>query len=192
MRGQDRGADPAKKPVRFALAPPLVVVALAALGAPAGAAPTYGPSGATFSVAFPKSPHSQTNTKAVLAGFPSGTVSTATAYWVSPSADPLQATTAPVPTFLVVVGTAKSPKKATTFASTVHTLSGAVAVTVNGAKGYRFSGTEEKVEGSSSSRNPNATEGIEFLAHGKTIYAVEVTDNSAATANSFLQSFKPA
>jgi hypothetical protein len=160
-------------------------------GSVAGASSTYGPKYAHFTVAFPSKPTSESNTKAVLQGFPTGTVTTATAYWVSPVADPFKSTNAPpTPTYAVIVGKAKSPKKAAAFMSEVKSFPGVTTVNINGAKGYRLIGTESSLEGSSHPPDPTAAEGLELLAKGDVIYSAEVLA-TRAQAKTFLQSLSP-
>jgi hypothetical protein len=157
-----------------------------------GSASTYGPSFARFTATFPSAPHSASDSKEVLSGFPSG-VKTGTAYWVSPIADPLKSSskTPPAPTYLVVVGQASSAPQGVTFASTIKQAPGAKPITVNGAKGYTFTSTEKNLSASAAS-DPNATEGYIFVAKGTTLYAVIVVADTAAAARQFLSSFKPA
>jgi ABC-type phosphate/phosphonate transport system substrate-binding protein len=157
-------------------------------GATSGA---YGPAYARFNAGFPSKPTSSSDTKEVVSGFPAG-VTTGTAYWVSPVADPLKANakTPPVPTYLAVVGKALTQAQVTSFTANIKALPGAKPVTINGAKGYKFSGTEEKLDGSAAT-DPTATEAFMFLSKGMTLYAVIVVTAQSATALQFLDSFQP-
>jgi hypothetical protein len=157
-----------------------------------GSASTYGPSFGKFTVTFPSTPHSATDTKEVLSGFPSG-VKSGTAYWVSPAADPLTSSSKvpPAPTYLVVVGKATSASQGATFTATIKPAPGAKAITVNGAKGYTFSSTEKTLS-QKDATDPSATEAFLYVAKGTTLYAVIVVAKTAAEAKQFLSSFKPA
>ena len=174
----------------------LLLGSFGAVSASAGAtASSYGPRYGAFHIAFPTAPKSQSNTAGVLAGFPAKTVTTATAYWVSPVADPLSssASTPPPPTYLVVVGKVKSAASASKFTATAHQISGATAVTVNGAKGYKFSGTEKQLNPSSTTlKDPNTIEAFMYVSKGTTVYAVIVVANNHSQVQGFLTSFRPA
>jgi hypothetical protein len=152
---------------------------------------SFGPSYGRFNAAFPSKPTSSSNTKEVLSGFPAG-VTTGTAYWVSPVADPLQANakTPPPPTYVVVVGKALTQAQVSTFTSSIKALPGAKSVTIDGARGYTFSGTEKKLD-QNDATNPAATEAFMFLSKGMTLYAVIVVHDKTATALQFLKSFQP-
>jgi hypothetical protein len=158
----------------------------------AGSASTYGPSFARFTVTFPSAPHSATDTKEVLSGFPSG-VTTGSAYWISPITDPLKSSskTPPAPTYLVVVGKANSASQGATFAATIKQAPGAKPITVNGAKGYTFSSSEKNLS-QNQATDPSATEAFLYVAKGTSLYAVIVVAKTAAAAQQFLSSFKPA
>jgi hypothetical protein len=157
-----------------------------------GTASTYGPSFGKFTATFPSTPKSASNTKEVLSGFPTG-VKVGTAYWVSPTADPLKsnAKTPPPPTYLVVVGQANSASQGTSFVGSIKGAPGAKPITVNGAKGYTFSSTEKALS-KNEATNPSATEAFLYVAKGNTLYAVIVVAKTAAEAKQFLSSFKPA
>jgi hypothetical protein len=165
---------------------------LSACGSSSGSSPTYGPSFGQFTVSFPSTPHSATNTKEVLSGFPSG-VKSGKAYWISPIADPLKSSskTPPAPTYLVVVGQAKSAAQGTSFVASIKQAPGAKPITVNGAKGYTFS-TSEKNLSQNEATDPTATEGFIYVAKGTSLYAVVVVAKTVAAAKQFLNSFKPA
>ncbi len=153
---------------------------------------TFGPAYARFHAGFPSQPKSASDTKEVLSGFPPG-VTTGTAYWVSPVADPLKANTKtpPVPTYVVVVGKAGTQAEVSTFTSSIKSLSGAKPVTTsNGARGYKFSGTEKTLD-KNDATNPAATEAFMFLSKGLTLYAVIVVNDKSAAALQFLNSFQP-
>ena len=166
-------------------------LAVVVAGAAAAGATTTGPSYGRFSVSFPSNPTSASNTKDVMSGFPAG-MKSATAYWVSPVADPLgsQNSSPPAPTYLVVVGQAKSPATGSTFTSAIKTAPGVTPVTLDGATGYRFVGTEKQLSGSSA-KDPGATEAFMYLAKGTTLYAAIVISDSHGAAMSFLSSFHP-
>jgi hypothetical protein len=151
----------------------------------------FGPAYGRFTATFPSKPTSSSNTKEVLSGFPAG-VKTGTAYWVSPVADPLQSNskTPPPPTYVVVVGQALSPAQVSGFTSSIKALPGAKSVSINGARGYTFSGTEKKLDQNDAS-NPAATEAFMFLSKGMTLYAVIVVHDKSAAALQFLKSFQP-
>lgn len=174
--------------VAFVAAAALV---LGACGGSSISSSTLGPSYGKFTVAFPSTPTSASNTKEVLSGFPSG-VTGATAYWVSPVADPLSSTskTPPAPSYLVVVGHASSASEAAAFTSSIKQVAGAKPVTVDGATGYTFSGTEKNLN-QGGATNPSATEAFMYLSKGTTLYALIVIANSASEAQQFLNSFKP-
>jgi hypothetical protein len=171
----------------------LGALAIVAVSGPAGATPTTtrGPSFGRFTISFPSAPKSESNTKEVLSGFPAG-VKSATAYWVSPVADPLGSSSAapPAPSYLVVVGRAKSTKQAGTFTSAIKRVPGTQKVTVNGATGYRFVGTEKELS-QSAAKDPGATEAFMYLSRSTTLYAVIVISDNHAQALSFLGSFRP-
>ena len=128
----------------------------------------------------------------MLSGFPTG-VKLGTAYWTSPTADPLTSTskTPPAPTYLVVAGKATSTAQASTFAATLKQAPGAKPITVNGAQGYTFSNTEKNL-GQNDATDPTATEGFLYVAKGTTLYAVIVVAKTAAAAHQFLSTFDPA
>jgi hypothetical protein len=157
-----------------------------------GATTTLGPSYGKFTISFPSSPKSESNTKEVMSGFPSG-MKSATAYWVSPVADPLGSSSAapPAPSYLVVVGQAKSAKQANAFTAAIKSVPGTKKVTVNGANGYQFVGTEKQLS-QSAAKDPGATEAFMYLSKGTTLYAVIVISDSHPQALSFLGSFQPA
>jgi ABC-type oligopeptide transport system substrate-binding subunit len=152
---------------------------------------SYGPAYARFNADFPSKPTSATDTKEVLSGFPPG-VTTGTAYWVSPVADPLKTSTKtpPAPTYVVVVGKAGTQAQVSTFTSSFKTVTGSKPVTTNGAQGYQFSGTEKNID-KSDVTDPTATEAFMFLSKGMTLYAVIVVNDQAAAARKFLNSFRP-
>jgi ABC-type oligopeptide transport system substrate-binding subunit len=152
---------------------------------------SFGPAYARFNADFPSTPKSSSDTKEVLSGFPAG-VTTGTAYWVSPVADPLKANakTPPAPTYLVVVGKAQTQGQVSSFTSSIKSLAGAKSVSINGAKGYKFSGTEKKLDTNDAS-DPSATEAFMFLSKGMTLYAVIVVNDKSAGALQFLNSFQP-
>jgi len=168
-----------------------VALAIVACSGSAGGAVTTGPSYGKFTVLFPSSPTSESNTKEVMSGFPSG-VKSATAYWVSPVADPLGSGSSapPAPSYLVVVGQAKSSKVATSFTSAIKSEPGTHKVDVNGANGYKFVGTEKQLN-PSAAKDPRATEAFLYLSRGTTLYAVIVLSDSHSQALSFLNSFRP-
>lgn len=153
---------------------------------------SYGPSYARFNADFPSQPKSSSDSKEVLSGFPAG-VTTGTAYWVSPVADPLKANgkTPPSPTYVVVVGKALTQAQVSNFISGIKAAPEAKAVTRNGAQGYKFSGTEKGLD-QSDATDPAATEAFMFLSKGMTLYAVIVVNDKSAAALQFLNSFQPA
>jgi hypothetical protein len=157
-----------------------------------GSSSTYGPSFGKFTATFPSTPQTATDTKEVLSGFPTG-VTSGTAYWVSPIADPLKSSTKtpPAPTYLVVVGKAKSAAQAATFTSSIKQAPGSKPITVNGATGYTFSSSEKNL-GQNQATDPTATESITFVTKGTIMYAVIVVAKTAAAAQQFQSSFKPA
>jgi hypothetical protein len=156
-----------------------------------GTSASYGPAYARFNADFPSRPTSATDTKEVLSGFPPG-VTTGSAYWVSPVADPLKASTKtpPSPTYVVVVGKAGTQAQVSTFTSSFKAVTGAKPVITNGARGYQFSGTEKNID-KSDVTDPTATEAFMFLSKGMTLYAVIVVNDQAAAARKFLNSFRP-
>ena len=179
---------------RFAAATAGLLGALTLAGAvapPAGAS-TTGPSYGRFSVSFPSSPGSASNTKEVLSGFPPG-MKAASAYWVSPVADPLGSSSSapPAPTYLVVVGRATSAKQANSFTNSIKAAPGAAAVSVGRAKGYRLVGTEKQLT-QGTAKDPGATEAFMYLSKGTSLYAVIVISDSRSKALGFLGSFRPA
>jgi hypothetical protein len=152
---------------------------------------SFGPAYARFNAAFPSKPTSSSDTKEVLSGFPAG-VTTGTAYWVSPVADPLKANgkTPPAPTYVVVVGKALTQAQVSSFTSSIKSVVGAKPVTINGAHGYKFSGTEKKTD-QNDATDPAATEAFMFLSKGMTLYAVIVVHDKSAAALQFLNTFQP-
>jgi len=180
---------------RFLVAAGCLFGALAAVAGSSsvgGAATSLGPGYGRFTISFPSSPKSESNTKEVMTGFPTG-VKSATAYWVSPVTDPLSSarTAPPAPSYLVVVGQAKSTKQANTFTSAIKAVPGTQKVSVNGANGYRFVGTEKQLS-QTAAKDPGATEAFMYLSKGTTLYAVIVISDSHPQALSFLGSFRPA
>jgi hypothetical protein len=170
----------------------LTLSACGSSGSAGSSASTYGPSFGKFTATFPSTPHSASNTKEVLSGFPTG-VKVGTAYWISPTADPLSssAKTPAPPTYLVVVGQANSASQGSSFVGSIKQAPGAKTITVNGAKGYTFSSTEKTLS-KNEATDPSATEAFLYVAKGSTLYAVIVVTKTAAEAKQFLSSFKPA
>ena len=148
---------------------------------------TYGPSGHTFSIAFPSPPKSQANTKGLLTGLPPG--SKAYGYEVSPDANVFNVAAAPVPrppTFAVVVVITRTAMTAKSFVQQLSALPGFKPYDTSGLTGFRFVGSEKSpINTGSRISDPTASEGALFLDRGSAIYVVEVITAHRAEAQAF-------
>ena len=153
----------------------------------------YGPSGHQFSIAFPSTPKSQSNTTGLLTGLPSG--SKAYGYDVSPDANIFSSAALPVPrppTYGVIALVMPSTQIAKSFLQTLSQTPGVTAFAVSGLTGYRFLGSERTINDANRISDPSASEGVLFLDRGATVYVVEVITAQLAVAKAFLASFRTA
>jgi hypothetical protein len=151
----------------------------------------YGPSGHQFSVAFPSVPQTQANTSGLLAGGPAG--SKAYGYEVSRDAQIFSAAALPVPrppTYAVIVIVMPSTRIAKNYLQTLSQTPGVVPFAVRGLSGYRFVGSERRINDASRLSDPSASEGVLFVGRGATLYVVEVITAHLADAKAFLSSFR--
>jgi hypothetical protein len=154
--------------------------------------PKYGPPGSQFSIAFPSSPRSASNTQGLLRNYPTGTK--AYGFWVSPDAGNIFAAYASIPhpsTYVAVARILPSPDDGATYLQRAGLISGVRAVSAGGLSGYEFVGSENSAfnQGTKLS-NPKATEGIMILGRGATLYVIIAITSDAKSARSFLRSFR--
>lgn len=186
----------ALKPFRFATSVLVVSVILSACcsSGPTAAHQVYGPSGHHFSVAFPSTPKSQSNTTGRLTGLLTG--SKAYSYQVSPEADIFSSAALPVPrppAYGVAVIVMQSPSVAKAFVNTLSLIPGVKRFAVSGLSGYKFIGPEKSaINDTSRVSDSGASEGVLFLLRGTTVYIVEVISAHLADAKAFLDSFRTA
>ena len=170
----------------------LVGVVAIASASPVSAASVYGPSWGRFSINFPSTPTSFTNTPAVrkvLSGY-----SAVYAYTVASPSDAFTLPVTPKPPAFWVIVAKPSPKfTVTQFMNVGKMLTAAKRETIGGLTAYVsiFPETTKYLQASVIT-DKNATEGLLFTHKGTTLYLVEAVGTQAATVHAFLFSFRPA
>ena len=179
----------------------LTVLALVLGGCGSKGAPSattrYGPSWGTFSAAFPSTatPATSAQMREIGGQFPH--VTSAEAFYVSPSNEDIFAAGSAVPappTDAVLVMRFSSVSDVNTNMSQLRShLPGVTQVTVNGNAGLRILGpaaTSPLAEGAKVT-DKSSYLGVLLLQHGDVLYEAEAITATSAEASSFLASVKP-
>jgi len=176
------------------------VAALAlALGgcASKAAATSYGPSWGQFTAAFPSTARPATTAQMIEIGKQFPHVSSAVAFYVSPSSEDIFAANSavpPPPTDAVLVMRFSSVSDVTTIMTDLKShLSGVTRVTINGNAGIRILGptSSSPLAQGAKVTDPNTFLGALLLQHGDVLFEAEAITTTSAAASGFLSSIKP-
>ncbi len=179
--------------LRFAAVVTLAGLVLAGCSSGTANGAVYGPPGHRFSIAFPSTPTSEADTKAILESLPLG--SKVYAYAVSNDAHIFAnaSPTPPPPTYAVGVFVLASAISATEYVAYFADQRGVRRVTIDRKSGVEFVGPEtSSVYKRQGATDPTTSEGTLLIAQGKTVFIVLAVTASANTARAFLSSFRTA
>jgi len=179
----------------------VVAVALALGGCSSNSTPAsttkYGPSWGIFTAAFPSTAKAATTAQMREIGGQFPHVTSAEAFYVSPSTEDIFAggsAVPPPPTDAVLVMRFASVSDVTANMSELKShLPGVTAVTVNGNDGLRILGptSTSPLAAGAKVTDENTYLGVLLLQHGDVLYEAEAVTATSAEASRFLSSIKP-
>jgi hypothetical protein len=167
-------------------------VSLAACSGATTAAPSYGPVGHRFSIAFTSPPTRETNLNSLTGGAQQQIVQSAYGYQVSSEKDIFSSSAAipPPPSTGVGIAVLHSDDLARRLIGDLSQSLDARAVSIHGVPGYEKVARESSFRDQGKPSDPSAYEGLILVRQNQTVFAVLCVTTTAAATQAILSSFR--